>query len=237
MRIIPAIDLIDGACVRLTQGAFDSRKVYNSDPVAVARDFEEQGAEYLHVVDLDGAKAGKVVHAAVIEAICRNTKLKVDIGGGIQSADDIRRALDSGASQVNLGSAAVKHPEKFSEWLHEFGAERLILSADVRAGVVMVKGWQEGSGILLNDLITGFLPAGLLYVVTTDIVRDGAMLGPATALYEQLLADFPTLKIVASGGVSSLSDLAILRETGVDGAIVGKALYEGVFTLSQALKA
>lgn len=235
IRIVPAIDLIDGACVRLYQGDYSKKTVYGNDPVEMAKAFEAEGAEYLHLVDLDGARTGKVANAGILEKICKQTALKVDFGGGIQAAEDLRVAFDAGAVQVNVGSAAVKEPERFMAWLEAFGAERIILSADVREGKVMVRGWQESSSLSIEALIEQFLPAGLAYLTCTDISRDGAMTGPNTNLYASLCHQYPGLFITASGGIHAVTDLPALEATGVKAAITGRALYEGAFTLSQAI--
>lgn len=225
-RIIPAIDIIDGKCVRLTQGDYAQKKVYNEDPLEVARMFEDSGLRHLHLVDLDGAKAGHVVNAHVLETIAQHTSLTIDFGGGMRTADDIATALSAGATQVNIGSAAVKQRELFLGWMEEFGPERIILSADVRGEQVAVSGWQEGTAVNLFDLIADCTPHGLLYVVCTDISKDGLLQGSSVMLYERLMARFPALRLIASGGVTDIAELHRLRQMGVDGAIIGKAIYE-----------
>lgn len=233
MRIIPAIDLIDGKCVRLEKGDYARKTEYREDPLEVAKEFEDAGLQYLHLVDLDGAKAGRLLNWSVLERICTHTRLRVDVGGGIKSDEDLRIALDSGAKQVNVGSLAVKQPDQFRAWLQERGGEVMILSADVREGHIAVSGWQEQTDLALESFIEGFLADGLKTVVTTDIGRDGMLTGPAMELYQQLLGQFPALDLVASGGVSSLDDLHALAELGLDGAIVGKAIYEGRIALRE----
>lgn len=229
MHIIPAIDLIDGKCVRLTQGDYAREKVYRDSPVEVALEFQDAGLMRLHVVDLDGAKSGRVVNWSVIESICRETSLKVDVGGGIKKEDELKRLFDFGVSQVNLGSIAVRNPDLVRSWIEIYG-ERIILSADVRDGYVAVSGWQEASSLTVDELIVGYKPAGLSFVTCTDISTDGTLAGPAIGLYERLVSAFPEMHIVASGGVGSIRDIERLATTGVYGVIVGKALYEGRIT-------
>lgn len=231
MRIIPAIDLINGKCVRLEKGDYNRKTEYREDPLEVAKEFEDAGLQYLHLVDLDGAKAGTLLNWKVLERICANTALKVDVGGGIKSDKDLQIALDCGAKQVNVGSLAVKNPEQFRVWLQEKGGNVMILSADVRDSKIAVSGWQEQTDIELTTFIEGFLADGLKTVVTTDISRDGMLTGPSIELYHQLRTEFPDLDFVASGGVSSMSDLEDLATIGMGGAILGKAIYEGRITL------
>jgi phosphoribosylformimino-5-aminoimidazole carboxamide ribotide isomerase len=226
MRILPAIDIIDGKCVRLTQGDYAQKKVYNENPVDVAIQFEQAGLKFLHLVDLDGAKAGKVINWNVIELITRETSLTVDFGGGIKTEKEIERLLDIGVSQVNVGSIAVKEKQKVFRWIKEFGSKKIILSADVNNEEIAIHGWQSNSGLNLFDLVGEYFENGIEYVTCTDIQTDGMLKGPNTALYKKLTTRFPTVKIVASGGVSSLEDLIQLKQSGVNGAIVGKAIYE-----------
>lgn len=233
MRIIPAIDIIDGKCVRLTQGDYSKMKVYRQDPVDVAKEFEDADLEYLHLIDLDGAKKGKVVNWKVIEDIQSKTALLVDFGGGVKSTEDVESLIDLGINQVNVGSLAVKQPELFREWLHEYGTENFILSADVKGNEVMINGWVENSTILLTDLVNLFIKDGLEFLCCTDIKTDGMLSGPNLELYKNLRAQFPTLKLIASGGISSLEDLDDLHNLKVDGAIVGKAIYENKITLHE----
>lgn len=233
MRIIPAIDIIDGQCVRLSQGDYAQKKVYETNPVAVARSFEEAGLEYLHLVDLDGAKQGKVTNWKVIEAICKNTSLKVDFGGGIKTKSEIRQLLELGVKQVNLGSVAVKEPEKVSIWIDEFGADKIILSADVREERIAISGWTETSSLSIQDFIANYQTIGITYVTCTDISKDGMLAGPNVDLYTKLLKQFPSLNLIASGGVSSLDNLTQLKAAGLYGAIVGKAIYEGRIGLTE----
>lgn len=233
MKIIPAIDIIDGQCVRLAQGDYAQKKVYETDPVAVARTFEETGLEYLHLVDLDGAKQGKVTNWKVVEEICSSTSLKVDFGGGIKTKSEIRQLLELGVKQVNLGSVAVKEPEKVSIWVDEFGADKIILSADVREERIAISGWTETSSLSIQDFISNYQKIGITYVTCTDISKDGMLGGPNVDLYAKLLTQFPSLKLIASGGVSNLNDLKQLKAAGLYGAIVGKAIYEGRVSLTE----
>jgi phosphoribosylformimino-5-aminoimidazole carboxamide ribotide isomerase len=227
MRIIPAIDIIDGKCVRLTQGDYAQKKIYNENPVDVAKSFEDAGLQYLHVVDLDGAKAGKVINWKVVEAITSQTGLEVDFGGGIKTEEEIRRLFEAGVQQVNLGSIAVKEPEKTQRWISEFGKKKIILSADVKNEMISINGWQEKSAISITTLIRNYLQHGIEFVTCTDIAVDGMLTGPNIELYTTLLLTFPQLHLVASGGVSNIDDLIELRRIGVDGVIIGKAIYEG----------
>jgi phosphoribosylformimino-5-aminoimidazole carboxamide ribotide isomerase len=233
MRIIPAIDIIEGKCVRLTQGDYAQKKIYNENVLEVAKSFEEAGLNYLHVVDLDGAKAGKVVNWKVLEDIINNTKLKIDFGGGIKTDLEIERLFQLGVTQVNLGSVAVKNPEKVREWINRFGSDKIILSADVKNEMIAISGWQEDSKVSIGELITDYIKMGLLYVTCTDISTDGMLSGPNLLLYEKLINLFPNINLIASGGVSNVKDLHELNECGVEGVIIGKAIYEGKITLTQ----
>ncbi|GAB4405140.1 MAG: 1-(5-phosphoribosyl)-5-[(5-phosphoribosylamino) methylideneamino]imidazole-4-carboxamide isomerase [Bacteroidia bacterium] len=232
MRIIPAIDLIDGTCVRLETGDYRRKTVYHEDPVAVAQQFEAAGLRHLHLVDLDGARVGRVVNLPVLARICRETGLVVDFGGGIKTHDDLMRVFDAGAAQVNIGSLAVRDREALLAWLAQHGPARFILSADVRDGKIAVHGWQEQTSLDLTDFVASYLDAGLGTVTCTDISRDGRLAGPATDLYRDLLAAFPGLQLIASGGIASLDDLSTLADLGLWGAITGKALYEGRIDLA-----
>lgn len=232
MKLIPAIDLIDGQCVRLTKGDYTSKKVYNSDPLAQAKIFEEAGIEHLHLVDLSGAKAGKPVHLNVLEKISRETKLKVDFGGGIRTAEDITEILNRGARQVNLGTMLIKNMDKAPEWISRFGAESLIASVDVLDHKVKISGWQKDSGLELFPVIEKLIEAGFIYFTVTDIDRDGTLGEPAYQLYKDLLSRFPGIRLNASGGVSAQEQLPKLDQIGCHGAIVGKAIYEGRIVLN-----
>jgi len=242
MIIYPAIDLRGGRVVRLTEGKFDQEKSYGDDPLAVARGFKAAGATWLHVVDLDGAKDPARRQIALVEKIARESGLRMQTGGGIRDAEQVAALLAAGAERVIIGSLAVKAPDIVKGWLRKFGAERIILSPDIRldaAGVprIAAAGWQESTGVALEDFLRDFLAAGLGHILCTDISRDGKLTGPNAALYADLHRQFPGLQIQASGGVSSLADLRALRTTGSAGAIVGRALYEGKFTLQEALAA
>ncbi len=232
MRIIPAIDIIDGKCVRLTQGDFGQMKVYREDPVDVALEFQEADMEYLHLVDLDGAKKGQVVNWKIIEDIQQRTALTVDFGGGVQTDEDVDALLDLGVSQINIGSLAIKEPEKFIYWLNKHGSENFILSADVKNENVMINGWLESANYRVIDLVDRFIAHGLEYVTCTDIGSDGMLSGPNLGLYKKIKARFPNLKINASGGISSVDDLKELQYLNLHGAIIGKAIYEGRFNLA-----
>jgi phosphoribosylformimino-5-aminoimidazole carboxamide ribotide isomerase len=237
MRIIPAIDIIDGKCVRLTQGDYAQKKVYNENPVEVARSFENAGLQYLHLVDLDGAKAGKVVNWKVIEEVNSKTSLQIDFGGGIKTENEIQRLFDIGVKQVNLGSIAVKQPETVYQWITKFGSEKIILSADVKNEMVQVSGWQESSSKMLSDFVNDFHSHGLQYVTCTDINTDGMLAGPNLDLYKKMVIEFRKVKWIASGGVSNIQDVHTLRTTGVDGVIIGKAIYENRISLHELSEA
>jgi phosphoribosylformimino-5-aminoimidazole carboxamide ribotide isomerase len=226
MKIIPAIDIINGKCVRLTQGDFTQIKVYNSDPLEVALQFQDANLEYLHVVDLDGAKKGKVVNWDTLAELQEKTALQIDFGGGVKTEEDVERLLGLDINQINIGSLAIAEPEKFISWLKAYGAENFILSADVREENVMINGWLESTGLRLYDLVDQYIQHGLEYLTTTDISMDGMLSGPNFDLYKTLKTRFPKLKINASGGISSIQDLEKLKSLAVDGAIIGKAIYE-----------
>lgn len=233
MRIIPAIDIIEGKCVRLSQGDYDRKKIYNENPLEVAKEFEDAGITYLHLVDLDGAKAGKVINWKVLENIAAKTKLTIDVGGGIKTEQDLNIVLENGAKQANIGSLAVSKPEVVLEWLNHYGSEVILLSADVKGTKVAVSGWLEDSGMELTDLLSQYMAGGLRYAVCTDIAKDGMLEGPSTGLYQQLLQEFNTLELIASGGVSGMEDVLALQKIGVNGVIIGKAIYEGRIQLSE----
>ena len=233
MNIIPAIDIIDGKCVRLTQGDYAQKKIYNENPLEVAKEFEAAGITHLHLVDLDGAKAQHIINHHVLELIASETRLKIDFGGGIKSNEDIRKAFDCGANQITAGSIAVKNKELVIEWIKIYGAEKIILGADVKNGKIAVNGWKEESQEELISFLESYISNGIEYVICTDISKDGLLQGAATELYKNVLHKFPSLKLIASGGVSSLSDLSELRVAGLYGAIVGKAFYEGRIKLNE----
>ena len=233
MRIIPAIDIIDGKCVRLTQGDYAQKKIYNENPLEVAQEFERAGLKYLHVVDLDGAKAGGVMNWNVVDAICKNTSLEVDFGGGIKTDEQLKRLFDCGVKQVNLGSIAVKDPNKVSDWIQQFGSEKIILSADVKNEMIAISGWMEDSSIRITDFLRDYIHKGIEYVTCTDIRTDGMLTSPNIELYQKILFSFPQLNLIASGGVSCMDDVLELTQVGVDGVIVGKAIYEGKVKLEE----
>ena len=236
MEIIPAIDIIDGKCVRLSQGDYNTSKIYNENPLEVARQFQDHGIEYLHLVDLDGAKSKHIVNYKVLEQIASGTDLKIDFGGGLKSDKDLEIAFDSGASQVTGGSIAVKDPETFLSWLEKFGNEKIILGADAKDEKVAVSGWQEDSKEDLLPFIKKYNQKGVQYVICTDIAKDGMLQGPSFQLYGKILDEIPGLKLIASGGIAEFDDLPKLQEIGCEGAILGKAIYEGRISLKQLEK-
>ncbi len=233
IQIIPAIDIMGGQCVRLTQGDYAKVKNYAKDPLDVARQYEQAGITRLHVVDLDGAREAFPANLGVLEKIASGANLDIQYGGGIKNGQAIRAVFDSGAYRAICGSVAVVQPSLFEEWLGEFGGERIILGADVKDGLVATHGWQETSALGAAELIGRFLPAGLRQVICTDISRDGMLAGPAFDLYEELIRSFPGLEMTASGGISKMADIEELDRRGVPAVIVGKALYEGKITLKQ----
>lgn len=233
MYIIPAIDIIDGQCVRLTQGDYNQKKVYDQNPVDVARRFEAAGIERLHVVDLDGARSKKIVNHEVLRRITSETSLQVDFGGGIKSAEDVEMAFDCGAHQVTVGTLAVKRRDLFLEWLEKYGAEKIILGADAKNKKIAVQGWQEESDLELFDFLAAYHQQGVEYTICTDIAKDGLLKGPAVDWYTDIRKAFPKLKLIASGGVSTIADLEQLAAIGCYGAIVGKAFYEGTIQLGE----
>lgn len=233
MYIIPAIDLIGGKCVRLSQGDYRSKKEYHDDPLEMAKRFEGAGIQRLHLVDLDGAKAKKIVNGEVLERICSGTSLQVDFGGGIQADEEIEKAFGLGAKQVTGGSIAVKNPELFDKWITQYGPEKIILGADAKEKKIAVGGWEETTSVDLIPFIKEYFEKGIRYVICTDVAKDGLLQGPSADLYREILQEIPDLKLVASGGVSSVKDLEELEKIGVFGAIVGKAYYEGRVTLEE----
>ena len=226
MRIIPALDIIDGKCVRLEQGDFSTKKIYDQNPVDYAKSLEDKGFTYLHLVDLDGAKKGSPVNLGIVETICHTTRLKVDFGGGIKNTETAKQAFDVGVRQITAGSIAVNNPKMVLEWLSHFGAEKIILGADVKDEKIYINGWKTNTGINLFDFLKPFNEQGIQYVICTDISRDGLLQGSAVSLYHKILKAFPNLKLIASGGVHSTEDIQLLEETGLEGAIIGKALLE-----------
>jgi phosphoribosylformimino-5-aminoimidazole carboxamide ribotide isomerase len=231
MKIIPAIDIIDGSCVRLSQGDYNRKTTYSSDPLSVARSFEDAGLKRLHLVDLDGAKAGKIMNAAVLEKIAANTQLQIDFGGGIHIEESVASVINAGATWVTVGSVAVKAPEKLEKWIARFGGDRFMLGADVNGTKLAVSGWTETTDVEIVPFLDKWTAAGIQQVFCTDISKDGLLEGPSTALYRSLLQRFPHLQLIASGGVSSIEDLQVLQELGCSAAIVGKAIYENKITV------
>lgn len=234
MRIIPAIDIIDGKCVRLSKGDYDTKKIYNENPLEVAKEFEAHGIESLHLVDLDGAKSQHIVNNKVLEQIASQTSLKIDFGGGIKSDEDIRVAFDSGANQITGGSIAVKNPMIFESWLSQYGSDKIILGADAQNEKVAVSGWLEESKEDLLPFIKTYVAKGVRYIICTDISKDGMLEGPSFDLYQKILADnSKDIKLIASGGISTFEELPRLQELGCEGTIIGKAIYENRISLKQ----
>ncbi len=232
IELIPAIDIIDGKCVRLSQGDYNTKKVYGENPADMAKRFEDCGIKRLHVVDLDGAKASHIVNYKTLESITSHTYLTVDFGGGLKSDDDLRIAFECGAAMVTGGSIAVKKPEVFEGWINKYGAEKIILGADVKNKKIAVTGWLEDTSEELESFLSGYISKGITKVICTDIAKDGMLKGPSTALYKEILAAHPTLHLIASGGVSSMADIEVLDAAGVPAVIFGKAIYEGRITLN-----
>ena len=250
MRVIPAIDIIGGKCVRLSQGDYNTKKVYNEHPLEVALEFEAHGVQHIHLVDLDGAKAKHIVNYKVLEAIASKTKLKIDFGGGLKSDEDLKIAFDCGAGQITGGSIAVNDRDTFIEWIETYGAERIILGADVKDERIAIAGWQEESDKKLIPFVKDYLKKGIRYIICTDIEKDGMLAGPAIELYQRLLEEtkvnktvvsmsgvedvkIPGINLIASGGIAHFEDLPALQEIGCEGAILGKAIYENKISLKQ----
>ncbi|NRA50597.1 MAG: 1-(5-phosphoribosyl)-5-[(5-phosphoribosylamino)methylideneamino]imidazole-4-carboxamide isomerase [Phaeodactylibacter sp.] len=231
MHPIPAIDIIDGKCVRLTQGDYAQKKVYNEDPLEVAQAYEAHGLERLHLVDLDGAKAKQIVNYKVLERLATKTNLHIDFGGGLKSDEDLRIAFESGAQQVTGGTIAVKQPAVFEAWLKNFSADRIILGSDVKDGKIAVSGWQEKSEQDLFPFLEGYIEKGVKYTICTDVSKDGLLEGTALSLYKDIRSSFPGLQLIASGGITDLNELDELRAIGCFGAIIGKAIYEEKISL------
>lgn len=236
IELIPAIDLIEGKCVRLSQGDYERRTVYNEDPLEVALEFEAHGLHRLHLVDLDGAKANHIVNWKVLERIAAKTSLVIDFGGGLKSDSDLDIAFNSGAQMVTGGSIAVKNPAIFMKWLDRYGPEKIILGADVKEDKIAVSGWQEETNLTWMDFIRGYREKGIAKVISTDIARDGMLQGPAIDLYKEMLSEFPELFLIASGGVSSVDDIEKLEEAHVPAVIFGKAIYEGRIQLRDLIR-
>lgn len=237
MRIIPAIDIIDGKCVRLTKGDYNTKKIYNENPLEVAKEFEDSGIAYLHVVDLDGAKASEIINYKVLEQIATKTNLKIDFGGGLKSDKDLEIAFNSGANQITGGSIAVKNPTIFENWISKYGAEKIILGADfypdTSGGKIATNGWQEESSLALIPFVADYQKKGIQYVICTDISKDGMLQGPSFDVYSELLASVNPLKLIASGGISTFDEIPKLADNGCEGVIIGKAIYENKISLKQ----
>lgn len=233
MRIIPAIDIIDGKCVRLSKGDYNSVKIYNENPLEIAKQFEAHGIQYLHLVDLDGAKSNKIINHKVLELIASKTSLKIDFGGGLKSDADLRIAFESGAHQITGGSIAVKKPEIFLNWLKKYGPKKIILGADANNKKIAVSGWLEESQEELIPFIKNYLNKGIESVICTDIAKDGMLEGPGFELYKEILTEVKSIKLIASGGISTFDELPKLAELGCEGTIIGKAIYEGRISLKQ----
>lgn len=233
IELIPAIDLIDGKCVRLTKGDYDKKTVYSDSPLEMARRFEDLGFKRLHVVDLDGAKSKHIVNVDVLREITSGTKLIVDFGGGIKTDEDIQLAFDNGAAMVTVGSVAVTHPELFIGWMERFGAERMILGADVRNGMISINGWKEDSAMELLPFLKYYVDKGVKNVLCTEISKDGMLAGPAVGLYKQVMREYPMINLIASGGVSKIEDIEELDREGIPSVVFGKAIYEGRIDLKE----
>jgi len=233
IEIIPAIDLIDGKCVRLRQGDFAQKKIYSENPLKVAEEFEFAGLKRLHIVDLDGAKLGKIANLKILETIARGTNLTIDFGGGIKTDEDIKSVFDAGAKMASIGSVAVKDAEKFFTWLEQYGGERILLGADVRGDKLAINGWQTATEIEILPFLTDYFARGVRQVFVTDISKDGLLRGTSNKLYARILTGLPNIKLIASGGVSRLEDVEEVEKIGCAGAIVGKAIYEGKIKLSE----
>ena len=232
MRIIPAIDIIDGKCVRLTKGDYATSKIYNESPLEVAKMFEDHGITYLHVVDLDGAKSKRMVNQKTLETLCTKTSLKVDFGGGLKTKEDVKKAIESGANQVTLGSVAISRRDFFVAMLEEYGNEVIILGADALDRKVAIAGWQEQTSVDVVQLIQDYETLGSKYVISTDIAKDGMLQGPSIELYKDILKE-AKVDLIASGGISNIGDVEAVKDIGCEGVIIGKAIYEGRITIQQ----
>ncbi len=233
MEIIPAIDIIDGKCVRLEKGLYDRQKTYHDDPLEIAKSFEDHGLTRLHLVDLDGARSRRVVNWHVVEKIARNTKLIIDFGGGVKTTADLETVLQSGAHQVTVGSVAAQDPELFLSWLQRYGSDTIILGADLKNGFVATQGWMNETEFHWKSFLKKYFDHGVSHVICTDIAKDGMLSGPAHDLYREILNHFTSIKLTASGGVTTMQDVYDLKETGCWGCIIGKAIYEGNISLTE----
>ncbi len=236
IEIIPAIDIIDGKCVRLSQGDYNQKTIYNESPLEVAKMFEDHGIHRLHLVDLDGAKANHIVNHKVLEQIATRTALAVDFGGGLKNDSDVYIAFECGAQMITGGSIAVKNPDVFTSWIKTFGSEKIILGADVKDKMIAVNGWQEETKVELFDFVKEYMEKGIYKVICTDISKDGMLQGPAIELYKEILESFPSLYLIASGGVSSVDDIIALNEAKVPAVIFGKAIYEGRISMRDLMQ-
>ncbi len=236
MRIIPAIDIIDGKCVRLSRGNYDTMKLYNSDPLEMAKSFEDHGVKFLHMVDLDGARSNHIVNYKVLENIAVKTSFTIDFGGGLKSDDDLRIAFESGADQIIGGSIAVKDSETFMQWIQAWGKEKIILGADVDNEKIAISGWEEKTEIDLFPFVHNYIDLGIKYLICTDIDKDGMLNGPAIKLYQKIIDNIPGIELIASGGVAEMNDLEQLNKMNINGAIVGKAIYENRISLKEIEK-
>ena len=234
-EIIPAIDVIDGKCVRLAQGDFARKKIYNENPLEVAKEFEGLGVKRLHIVDLDGAKIGRIANLHVLTEIAANTKLTIDFGGGIKTDEDLQAVFNAGASLANVGSLAVKEPDKFLSWVEKYSGERILLGADVKDEKIAVNGWQTATDLQIIPFLQSYFAKGVTQTFVTDIAKDGVLQGPSFELYRRILNEIPGLKLIASGGVSNADDIEELKGIGCSGVIVGKAIYEGRIDLKQLM--
>jgi len=232
MKIIPAIDIIDGKCVRLSKGDYNTKKIYNENPLEVAKEFEEYGIQFLHLVDLDGARSKHIVNQKVLEKIASETSLQIDFGGGLKSRQDIETAFNSGAKQVTIGSIAVQDPDFCFQIIEDYGAQKIILGADCDNRKIKTSGWEEESNIEVISFILDYMKKGIRETICTDISKDGMLAGPSTNLYQDIIEQ-TSVQLIASGGISSMEDVYVMKETGCSGTIIGKAIYEGKITLQQ----
>lgn len=235
IELIPAIDIIDGQCVRLTKGDYNQKKIYNDDPLTVAKEFEKIGFKRLHMVDLDGARSKHIVNDEILRRVTAETSLIVDFGGGIKSEEDIVKAFESGASMITVGSIAVTQPELFIQWMEKYGPEKMILGADVRNGMISINGWKKDSQISLLPFLKQYVEAGVKNVLCTEISKDGTLQGPAVTLYKEIMSAYPKLHLIASGGVSHKEDIDELESEGIPAVVFGKAIYEGRINLKELL--
>lgn len=236
MRIIPAIDIIEGKCVRLSKGDYSTKKIYNEQPLEIAKQFEAHGIKYLHLVDLDGAKSKHIVNHRVLEQLASQTNLQIDFGGGLKTDEDLKIAFESGASQITGGSIAVKKPATFDNWLQQYGSDKIILGADALDEKVAISGWQEDSNLALLPFIKRYTDKGVGYVICTDISKDGMLQGPSFELYKKIILKNKGIKLIASGGISTFNELPQLATIGCEGTIIGKAIYENRISLKQLEK-